>query len=44
METYWSYRQLLAHQTVNGSITGPGDLIGTGTMSMFEVTNGKCAI
>jgi fumarylacetoacetase len=36
-ETYWTYRQLLAHQTANGSITGSGDLLGTGTMSMFEV-------
>lgn len=36
-ETYWTYRQLLAHQTCNGAEVGTGDLLGTGTMSMFEV-------
>lgn len=36
-ETYWTHRQLVAHQTHNGSRIGTGDLVGTGTMSMFEV-------
>ena len=35
--TYWTHRQLLAHQTCNGASVGTGDLLGTGTMSMFEV-------
>jgi fumarylacetoacetase len=36
-QTYWTYRQLIAHQTCNGAQVGTGDLLGTGTMSMFEV-------
>jgi fumarylacetoacetase len=36
-QTYWTHRQLLAHQTCNGATVGTGDLVGTGTMSMFEV-------
>jgi 2-keto-4-pentenoate hydratase/2-oxohepta-3-ene-1,7-dioic acid hydratase in catechol pathway len=36
-QTYWTHRQLVAHQTRNGSRIGTGDLIGTGTMSMFQV-------
>ncbi|OBT64190.1 hypothetical protein VE03_06876 [Pseudogymnoascus sp. 23342-1-I1] len=35
-EMYWGYRQLIAHQTMNGARVGTGDLIGTGTMSKFE--------
>lgn len=38
-ETYWTYRQLVAHQTRNGSVIASGDLVGTGTMSAFEVSN-----
>ncbi|HQV90846.1 MAG TPA: fumarylacetoacetate hydrolase family protein, partial [Phycicoccus sp.] len=30
---YWSPAQMLAHMTVNGAITGPGDLFGSGTIS-----------
>jgi fumarylacetoacetase len=30
---YWSPRQLLAHLTVNGAPTRPGDLFGSGTVS-----------
>lgn len=37
-QTYWTHRQLVAHQTRNGSAVGTGDLLGTGTMSMFEVS------
>lgn len=37
-QTYWTHAQLVAHQTRNGSAVGTGDLIGTGTMSMFEVS------
>ena len=40
-ETYWTHRQLLAHQTRNGSRIGTGDLVGTGTMSMFQVGETK---
>lgn len=37
-EMYWGYRQLIAHQTRNGCQVGVGDLIGTGTMSKFDVS------
>ncbi|KAF4626813.1 hypothetical protein G7Y89_g11341 [Cudoniella acicularis] len=37
-EMYWGYRQLISHQTRNGSQIGVGDLIGTGTMSKFEAS------
>jgi len=30
---YWSLKQQLAHHTVNGCNTRPGDLCGTGTIS-----------
>lgn len=30
---YWSPAQMLAHLTVNGATTGPGDLLGSGTIS-----------
>lgn len=44
-QTYWTYRQLLAHQTRNGSAIGPGDLLGTGTMSLFEGDDsGRCCL
>lgn len=36
-QTYWTYQQLIAHQTINGSMIGTGDLLGTGTMSMHNV-------
>ncbi|KAK7542179.1 uncharacterized protein J3D65DRAFT_612888 [Phyllosticta citribraziliensis] len=44
-QTYWTYRQLVAHQTRNGSAIGPGDLLGTGTMSLFEGDDsGRCCL
>ncbi|KAH7061320.1 hypothetical protein B0J12DRAFT_647466 [Macrophomina phaseolina] len=44
-QTYWMHRQLLAHQTRNGSAVGTGDLLGTGTMSMFESDDfGRCCL
>ncbi|KAL1626093.1 hypothetical protein SLS54_002927 [Diplodia seriata] len=44
-QTYWTYAQLVAHQTRNGSAVGTGDLIGTGTMSMFESDDfGRCCL
>ncbi|KAF4313875.1 putative fumarylacetoacetate hydrolase protein [Botryosphaeria dothidea] len=44
-QTYWTHRQLVAHQTRNGSAVGTGDLIGTGTMSMFESDDfGRCCL
>ncbi|KAL1900675.1 hypothetical protein Sste5346_002400 [Sporothrix stenoceras] len=44
-DTYWTYRQLLAHQTFNGAMVGVGDLLGTGTMSKFESDDmGRCCI
>ncbi len=30
---YWSFRQQLAHHTINGCNMRPGDLCGTGTIS-----------
>lgn len=30
---YWAPQQMLAHMTVNGATTGPGDLFGSGTIS-----------
>ena len=30
---YWAPQQMLAHMTVNGATTGPGDLVGSGTIS-----------
>jgi len=43
--TYWTHRQLLAHQTCNGASVGTGDLLGTGTMSMFESGEvGRCCL
>ncbi|EOD44547.1 putative fumarylacetoacetate hydrolase protein [Neofusicoccum parvum UCRNP2] len=44
-QTYWTHRQLVAHQTRNGSAVGTGDLLGTGTMSMFESDDfGRCCL
>ncbi|CAK7215946.1 hypothetical protein SBRCBS47491_002664 [Sporothrix bragantina] len=44
-DTYWTYRQLLAHQTANGSMVGAGDLLGTGTMSMYQSDDmGRCCV
>ncbi|KAB2571906.1 Fumarylacetoacetase [Lasiodiplodia theobromae] len=44
-QTYWTHAQLVAHQTRNGSAVGTGDLIGTGTMSMFESDDsGRCCL
>jgi fumarylacetoacetase len=33
---YWSFRDLLAHQTSNGCCINTGDLLGTGTISGSE--------
>jgi fumarylacetoacetase len=30
---YWTFAQQMAHMTVNGATTGPGDLFGSGTQS-----------
>ena len=30
---YWTFAQQLAHMTVNGATTAPGDLFGSGTVS-----------
>lgn len=35
-ELYWSFAQLLAHQTSNGTPTEPGDLYASGTISGTE--------
>ena len=32
-EMYWTFAQQLAHMTVNGATTRPGDLFGSGTVS-----------
>ena len=32
-EMYWTFAQQLAHMTVNGATTAPGDLYGSGTVS-----------
>jgi fumarylacetoacetase len=32
-DMYWSPQQMLAHLSVNGATTGPGDLFGSGTVS-----------
>jgi len=33
---YWSFRDLVAHQTSNGCCINTGDLLGTGTISGSE--------
>ncbi|KXS09514.1 Fumarylacetoacetase [Gonapodya prolifera JEL478] len=35
-DLYWNGRHMLAHQTVNGCSTRPGDLLGTGTVTSGE--------
>src|SRR4029453_10179274 len=32
-DMYWTFAQQLAHMTVNGATTRPGDLYGSGTVS-----------
>jgi len=32
-DMYWTFAQQLAHMTVNGATTAPGDLFGSGTVS-----------
>ena len=48
-DAYWTLAQLVAHHTVNGCNLGPGDLLGTGTLSgpapeqgasLLELSNG----
>lgn len=36
-DMYWTFAQQLAHMTVNGATTRPGDLYGSGTVSGAEV-------
>jgi fumarylacetoacetase len=47
---YWGFRDMIAHQTINGCCVNSGDMLATGTVSgsdqgtngcLFEVTGGK---
>jgi fumarylacetoacetase len=42
--TYWSFRDLVAHQTSNGCCINTGDLLGTGTISGSEDDAHSCLL
>jgi fumarylacetoacetase len=41
---YWDPAQLLAHLTVNGASTRPGDLLGSGTISGPDLSSAACLL
>lgn len=43
-DMYWTLAQMIAHHTSNGCALRPGDLIGSGTVSGPEKSNGGCLL
>ena len=41
---YWTYRDMVAHQTINGCSLRTGDLMGTGTISGKELDGRGCLL
>ena len=43
-DMYWTFEQMIAHHTCNGCALGPGDLIGSGTVSGPDKNNRGCLL